>query len=218
MKYLILQYYTLDSVPQITDPDSNKTLTEDLSLNYNRTISCTASGYPPPTIRWYNSENEAVTDGPILFITVRNVTNGIVFVCKAENRAGFVSRSIQIVIRVVDPDSTLDDLEDEIDVAGFNPEEAGEVADTIRLALPKTDNVLPEDTNKTRDTLDKAAGVNEVLLDKITDNNTDIPLDDAERIVNTAGEIAVKDTELDAGVDTPILSPEALNRVFLIDT
>ena len=203
----------IDSAPEITEPVSNGTMDEDLITTFSRTIVCRAIGYPQPTIRWYSSEGEIIVNGQILYITVSNVSSGEVYICKAENRVGFMSRSVQINIIV--SETTLNNIEDEINTPEFDPNTAGDIADTIKLALPSTDNVPIKDINKTRETLDTGAKLNEKLLDKIIENDTALPLDDAGKIVDTAADIAVKDTELDAGIDSPTLTPEAINQVFI---
>ena len=92
----------------------------------------------------------------------------------------------------------------------------GQIADIISNILPDTSNIPIKDVNSTQDILENVANTIEGLLDKITDNDTAITLEDAGSITNTAGNIINKDNDLDQTIDNPTLSPEAINQVCII--
>ena len=204
-----------DSIPTITSPPSNTTYSPTLTYTYTQTITCTATGYPPPTILWYNSDNEPITTGPSLQLDASKVSDGILYICKAENRVGSDSRSIKFSISEsdIDIDGILGDISDDIGTSDFDPNQAGLIADIISNILPDTSNIPITDVNDTQNILGNVANTNEDLLDKITDNDTAITPQDAGKIANTAGNIINKDNDLHSSIDSPNLSPEAVNQV-----
>ena len=105
------------------------------------------------------------------------------------------------------------DISDDIGTSDFDPNQAGLIADIISNILPDTSNIPITDVNDTQNILGNVANTNEDLLDKITDNDTAITPEDAGKIANTAGNIINKDNDLDRSIDSPTLSPEAVNQV-----
>ena len=216
----VIEYFPFsDSIPIITNPASNTTLSPTLTYTYTQSIVCTAIGFPPPTILWYNSDNEPITTGATIQLDASNVAHGRVYICKAANRAGFDSRSIEFNIpkSEVDIDGILDGINDDISTTSeLDPSQVGQIANIISNILPDTSNVPITDVNSTQNILENVANTNKDLLDKITDNDTAITPEDAGSIANTAGNIINRDNELDQTIDNPTLSPEAINQVCLI--
>ena len=205
-----------DFLPIITYPASNTTFSPTLSYTYTQIIVCTATGYPQPTVLWYNSDNEAITTGATLQLDASNVSDGRVYICKADNGLGFDSRSIEFSISdtQVDTEGILDEINEDIRTTSeFGPNQVGNIAEIVANILPNTSNVPIRDVNNIRDLLGKCANTIEDLFDKITDNDTAITSGDASKIANTAGDIINKDNELDRTIDNLALSPETINQV-----
>ena len=205
-----------DAQPIITYPNTLTVITPKLSLSYQQEIICVVTGYPPPTVIWYDSNSEAVTTGDTLLLQTTNVADGIIYVCRAENVFGEDTGSILISIDTTDisiPD-ILADIDDNFDnPSEFDPEQVDDIAVLVANILPNISSIPISEINDTNDILAKGADTIEMLFDVITDNGTAISLDDAGTIVNTAGDIINKDTELEYISDNPALSPDAIQQV-----
>ena len=206
----------LDASPIISYPHTLTEITPELSLSYQQEVTCVATGYPPPTVLWYDSDNDVVTTGDTLLLQTTNVYDGAVYTCKAENIFGGDAGSILISIDITDISVT--DIFDNIDdnfgnPSGFDPEQVDDIAVLVSNILPNISSIPISEINDTKDTLAKGADTIEMLFDVISDNGTAISLDDAGTIVNTAGDIINKDTELEDISDNPSLSPEAIQQV-----
>ena len=186
-------------------------------MSYQQEIVCVVTGYPPPTVIWYDSSNDTVTTGDTLLLQTTNIADGVIYVCRAENVFGVDTGSI--IISIDTTDIAISDIFDNIDdnfgiPSEFDPEQVDQIAVLVSNLLPNISSIPISEINDTKDTLAKGADTIEMLFDIITDNGTAISLDDAATIVNTAGDIISKDTELEDISDNPALSSDAIQQVL----
>lgn len=75
-------------------------------IGHATTLWCPASGYPPPTVRWYKGNGEEVVDvpgkirlldrGQGLEINEAGIEDIGTWTCKAENPAGSAEKTIKL--------------------------------------------------------------------------------------------------------------------------
>ena len=218
MKFFII----LDARPAITRPNSNITLTPGLNYTFNQIITCTASGYPPPIINWYDSNNVLIPTGPVLQLDASSLIDGTVYICRAENTFGSDTRSVTISITI-----STDAMNDVLDgiiydlinsTSKISSEQRGNIAKIIHIVLSETK------INKTRGILAKAAEINSIMLNNIIGESNYLFESDASEfpieltvIVNAAGYIINKDFQLEKDLDTTIGSPLVIKQVCYLN-
>ena len=200
---------------RITYPSTNTTLIPTITYTYTETIVCTATGYPLPTILWYNSDALPVTTGPTLQLDLSNVSNGMEYICKAENYVGYKSRSIKfsILYTILETEGLLASVNNEISASDFDKSKAGKLADRISNILPNTSNIQLSDVDDVKILLEQCANTTEDLFDTVIDSDEADILEIVAKIANTAGNIVNRDNQLDRTIDSSSLSQEDNSKV-----
>jgi len=115
LRYLLL-FYTVS--PNITRPEEGQEFT--IIEGSNGSITCTATGYPPPTVEWQDNDGNPLSDGRLVFggaimspTGVGNVTSVSVelmvrgamrvdtgmYTCLASNGISSTNRTITITVQ-----------------------------------------------------------------------------------------------------------------------
>ena len=95
IKLLVLLVTCLFAVPSFIQPIQNKTIDE----GENVTVSCNASGTPPPMVSWIKVDSSERFDGSELVFTHINRSQAGEYRCEASNECGNASETATIEVQ-----------------------------------------------------------------------------------------------------------------------
>lgn len=96
-----MHVHTTD-VPRVFIDGSPQPPNEVIYVGKTRKITCTAEGFPVPTVQWYE-DNKLVHSSTLPFSTLEittNITRMVTYTCIATNNAGNKTHTSELIITV----------------------------------------------------------------------------------------------------------------------